>query len=211
MQINQTIIDSLTTRRAIRKFDVTKKVSESDLKTILESAILAPTSYGLEPWKCIVVTNPEVRQQLRLAGYDQPKITEASHLLVIARRTDSQNLVDELVSRVAVSQDKKTEELEGFKGMVEGAFTYKPEGPVRDGWLAAQSYIALGVMVETASLLGIDNAPMEGFDAVKVSEILGLPAKNLMAVTMLALGYMDESDTLTPKVRRGYTDAIEFV
>jgi nitroreductase len=211
MEINTTIISALTWRRAIRAFDTTKKVSQHDLTTILESANLSPSPYGIEPWKFIVVTNPELRIKLRAAGYDQPKITDASHLIIVARRTDSENLSNELVARTAQSQNKSIEELDGLKQMIEGAFSRKELGLSRDGWLSGQTYIALGIMISTASLLGIDNGPMEGFDAGKVNEILGLTEKNLCAVTMLALGYRDEQAILTPKVRREYSDVIEFV
>lgn len=210
MENKQTIINALTWRRALKTFDTTKKVSDEDLKTILESANLSPSSYGLEPWKFIVVDNPEIRSKLRAVGYDQAKITDASHLIVVAQRTDSENLSKELIARTALAQNKKEEELAEFKAMVDGALSYKEEGAVRNSWLASQTYIALGSMMETASLLSIDNAPMEGFDPVKVNEILGLRDKNLSAVTMLALGYRDTSE-LPPKVRREYNDVVEFV
>jgi nitroreductase len=211
MEKNKAIIDALTWRRAIKKFDVTKKVSDTDLKTILESANLSPSSYGLEPWKFIVVTNPEMRAKLRAVGYDQPKITDASHLIVVTQRTDGETLSTELLERTAASQNIKVEELSDFKKMIEGALSYKTVGTVRDSWFAKQTYIALGVMIETASLLGIDNGPMEGFDAAAVNEILELPAKNLFAVTMLTLGYRDTSEQLSPKVRREYADVVEFI
>lgn len=211
METTTRIIDSLTWRRATQKFDTTKKVTGEDLKTILQSANLSPSSYGLEPWKFIVVTDEAIRTQLRAAGYDQPKITEASHLIVIARRTDGETVSSELLSRTAASQGKTVEDLSGLKHMLNGAFANKTEGQARDGWFASQTYIALGIMIETASLLGIDNGPMEGFDAAKVGEILGLPEKNLFAVSMLALGYRAHDEQLNPKVRREYTDVVEFV
>lgn len=211
MEINTTIINALTWRRAVRTFDPTKKVSDEDLKTILESANLSPSSYGIEPWKFIVVNNPEVRMKLRTAGYDQPKITHASHLIIVTQRTDIENLVSELVSRTATSQNKNSDELDGFKQMVEGAISYKGNDVARNEWLVRQTYIALGLMIETASLLGVDNGPMEGFDVSKVNEILGLTEKNLSVVTMLTLGYRDNNEKLTPKVRREYSDVVEFV
>ena len=205
------IIDALTWRRAIGAFDTTKKVSDENLKTILQSANLSASSYGLEGWKFIVVTNPEIRVKLRTVGYDQPKITDASHLVVIARRTDTNNLSSEASARLAQAENKSIEELAGFKGMVDGAMSHKEEGQVRDAWIASQTYIALGSMVETASLLAVDNAPMEGFDASQVNSILGLTEKNLFAVSMLALGYRDEATPLTPKSRRNYDDVVEFI
>ena len=90
------ILEALNWRYAVKTFDTNKKVSAEDLATILESARLAPSSIGIEPWKFLVVNNPELRAQLRAAGYDQTKITDASHLVVITARTDANNLPEEL-------------------------------------------------------------------------------------------------------------------
>lgn len=211
MEINQKIVDALTWRRAIRAFDPTKKLSNENLTTILTAANLTPSSYGLEPWKFIVVTDPEVRTKLRAAGYDQAQITEASHLIIITQRTDADTLVTELLTRTAHSQNKNVDELAGFKAMLEGAMTRFGSEEACNNWLARQTYIALGTMMETASLLGIDNGPMEGFNSTQVNEILGLTEKNLSSVTMLTLGYRVEESNLPPKVRREFTDTVEFV
>jgi nitroreductase len=211
MEIKTKIIEALTWRRPTRAFDTAKKVSDTDLKTILESAQLSPSSYGLEPWKFFVVTDMEVRKKLRAAGYDQPKITDASHLIVLAHRTDGETVVSELLARQAAMQNKTKDDLAGFKQMLDGALSHKEAGVVRDNWFKAQTYIALGAMITSASLLEIDNGPMEGFDTNAVNDILGLSSKNLSAATMLTLGYRDASDQQTPKVRRDYADVVEFI
>lgn len=211
METNKKIIDALTWRRAIRVFDPTKKVSDADLLTILESAQLSPSSYGLEPWKFFVISDPRMREKLRKVGYDQPKITEASHLIILAHRTDGEAVVDELITLTARIQNKREEDLAGFKQMLDDALFHRAPGIIRDDWFKAQTYIALGVMIATASSLGIDNGPMEGFDTDAVNELLGLKEKNLSAATMLTLGYRDEHEQLPAKVRREYTDVVEFI
>ena len=151
--------------------------------------------------------------KLRAAGYGQPKITDASHLIVIARRTDVRaHIADELIARTAKISGTEASTLGGLKQAVDGAISMRDDAAL-DAWARAQTYIALGVMVETASLLGIDNGPMEGFNPAEVDTILGLEAQNLTATTMLALGYRDESDhALTrPKVRRDFEEAVTFV
>jgi nitroreductase len=204
-------ITALLHRYATNIFDSHKKISDENLQIILESGRLAPSSFGLEPWKFIVVTNPELRAQLRAAGYDQPKITDASHLIVIAQRTDGNTLVSELIERTATTQGVAKENLAGLEQMVRGTMDSRDES-TRNTWLKAQTYIALGIMIETASLLDIDTGPMEGFDPTKVDEILGLSAKNLHATTMLAIGYRGEDPAaLRPKVRRAYQDVVEII
>jgi len=204
------ILESLNWRYAVKTFDVTKKVSEEDVNTILESGRLAPSSIGLEPWKFIVVKNEELRGELRKVGYDQTKITDASHLIVITYRTDAKSLPDELIERTVKAQGKTAEELEGLKGMAQGSVEGHSEGDVLKGWLMAQTYIPLGMMIQTASLLGVDTCPMEGFDADKVNEVLDLKKDNLGVVTMLALGYRGEDPySNLSKTRRDVGDVIE--
>lgn len=199
-------------RYAVQNFDPAKKVSGDDLKTILESGRLAPSSYGLEPWQFIVVENSTVREQMKAAAYGQGKVTEASHLIVIARRTDTrENIVRERLERMAKIQNQDVTSLDGFKQMVDGVIASRDDAAL-DIWNSRQAYIALGMMMETASLLGIDNAAMEGFDPKGVDEILGLSGKHLTATVMLAVGYrgMDASAD-RPKVRRDFDQVIEFV
>ncbi len=205
------ILEALNWRYAVKTFDTNKKVSAEDLATILESARLAPSSIGIEPWKFLVVNNPELRAQLRAAGYDQTKITDASHLVVITARTDANNLPEELVARTAKTQGKTAEDLSTLHQMAAGAMSSKsPEA--LDLWLKSQSYIPLGMMLETAALLGVDACPMEGFDPTKVGEVLGLEAKHLKVVTMLAIGYRgDDAYASLPKTRRAYDEVVEII
>ncbi len=210
--MEQSITKALAWRFAVRTFDPTESIKKEDLTTILESGRLAPSSFGIEPWKFIVVENKEVRAKLRAAGYDQPKITDASALIVIARRTDMrQNIMDELVARTAKAQGVSIESLTGFKQMLDGAVASKDDTEL-DAWARAQAYIPLGIMIAAASILGIDSGPMEGFDPVKVGEILGLEAKHMKATTMLALGYRgDDAGAVRPKARRDFESVVEFV
>lgn len=207
------ILKALNWRFATKIFDPNKKVSDEDMHTILESARLSPSSIGLEMWKFIVIENKEVRAKLREAGYNQPKITDASHLVVISYRTDvEENITKEMLERTAKIQNQKIEELDGLKKMAEGGIATKVALNTLEAWVKAQAYIPLGIMIETASLLKIDNGPMEGFQPDKIDEILGLKEKNLKSVTMLALGYRGEDPMAKlPKVRRDFDEVIEFI
>lgn len=208
------ILNAMRWRYAMKIPDPSKKVSEEDLHTVLEAGRLAPSSVGLEPWKFIVVKNEAMRKKLREAAFDQPKVTDATYIIVIAHRTDEENLTAELLERTAKAQGKTEGELEGLKHMAEGSIKGRSQSQDRlQGWLAAQTYIPLGIMVETASLLGIDNGPMEGFHIGEVNEILDLKAKNLCATTMLALGHRSEEDhhASLPKTRRAFEEVVEVL
>ena len=204
------ILTALQWRYATKVFDSNKKASEEDIKTILESGRLAPSSYGIEAWKFLVIKNPELRQQIRVAAYNQAQTTDASHLIVIARRTDVENLTDELVQRTAKTQNMAIESLASMKQMVGGGVQARIASKTADVWVAAQTYIALGMMLETAALLGIDTCPMEGFDPQAVDKILNLPAQNLTATTLLTLGYRGEDKAgKRLKVRREWSEVVE--
>ena len=210
---NEQIISALNWRYAVQGFDKTKKVSADNLHTILEAGRLAPSSFGLEGWKFIVVENPELRAKVSAAGYGQPKITEASHLIVIARRTDARaTIVSERIARTAKVTGAPETALAGFKDMLDGTVAMRDDSAL-DTWMKTQTYIPLGIMMETASLLQVDNAAMEGFDPKGVDDALGLTAKHLTATTLLALGYrsFDDAAATRPKVRRDFDDVVEFL
>ncbi|HEY4478083.1 MAG TPA: NAD(P)H-dependent oxidoreductase [Candidatus Paceibacterota bacterium] len=203
------ILTTLNWRYATQVFDPSKKVSEEDIHTILESARLSPSPFGIEPWKFFVIKNPELRARVG----KQPKMTEASHLILITYRTDvKENITRERLERTAKIQNQKIEELDGLKKSIESTIAKKDSEGSLESWVRSQSYIPLGMMIETASLLGIDNGPMEGFDPVAVDELLGLKDKNLKSLTMLALGYRGtDPASLRPKVRREFDEVVEVL
>lgn len=211
--MNKDIIKALNWRYATKVFDPSKIVSEEDLYTILESARLSPSSIGAEMWKFIVVTNKKIREKLRDAGYNQPQITDASHLIVLTHRTDIvENLTKEKIDRTAKIQNTSESNLEGLKSFLENSVTQKIQGGNLESWIRSQVYIPLGIMIETASLLEIDSCPMEGFESDKVDEILGLKEKNLKSITMLPVGYRgDDTSGTRPKVRRDFNDVVEII
>lgn len=210
--MKDTILSALNWRSATKVFDPIKKVPDDDMHTILESARLAPSTVGLEPWKFILVVTPDIRAKLRTVGYDQSKITDASHLVIIAQRTDAAQLVTELVERTAQTQGTTVDQLTGLKDMAQGAIDAHTSADASQARLAAQTYIPLGIMIETAALLGVDAGPMEGFDATAVDELLSLPAQHLHAVTMIAFGYRgDDSYANFPKTRRTYDNVVIVV
>ncbi len=205
------ILEALNWRYATKIFDPTKKVSAENLHVILESARLAPSSIGIEPWKFIVVENTELRSKLRAAAYDQPKVTDASQIIVVAYRTDVRDrIANELVERTASIQRISQESLVGLRQMAEGSIARRSDAELTS-WIRAQSYIALGMMIQTASLLNIDNCPMEGFANRQVDTILNLSEQHLASTSMLAIGYRGEDPAAKrPKVRRAFEDVVDI-
>ena len=211
--MKEKILNALNWRYATKIFNPNKKVSDDDIHTILESARLSPSSSGIEMWKFLVIVNPEVRQKLREVSFNQPKVTDASHLIVIAYRTDiTESTSKERVERTSKIQRQDLVELDGLKSSIDNSIAQKVKDGTLESWIRAQTYIPLGIMTETASLLDVDNCPMEGFLSEKVDEILDLKRKNLKSITMLALGYRgDDPMSKYSKTRREFGEVIEFI
>lgn len=205
------MIDALNWRYATQVYDSTKLIPEDQLRAVLEVGRLAPSAFGTEPWKFILVENKELRAALREAAFGQPKVTDAAALIVLAYRTDLQeHIAAERLERTAKIQNRSIESLDGLKKMIEGSFTRLAASGDLLAWSKSQAYIPLGMMITAASLLGIDTGPMEGFSADKVDEILGLKAQGLRSTSMLAVGYRGEdAAALQPKVRRSFEDVVD--
>jgi nitroreductase len=198
MSANDVITKSLNARYATKVYDTTKKISPEDFATIKEALRLTPSSYGIQPWKFVWVDSAEVRAKLVGAAYGQAQVGQADKLLVIAAKTDMIAAIDEYVADMATKSGQPKETFADFEGMMKGTAAM-----ATDAWYQKQCYIALGVAIETAAILGIDAGPMEGFDAAAYDEILGLSELGLHSTVILSFGYRADSDAHAkdPKVR----------
>lgn len=198
------IIESLNWRAAIKSYDATKKLTDTQLNILLESIRLAPTSYGLQAMSVLVVTDPEVRTKLRAAAWDQPQVTDASHVLIFAVPTAlSSTDVERYMQDVVATRGVTRESLQGFYDMIVRVVGSN-DAAGNTVWAAKQAYIALGVLLTAAAIEKIDASPMEGFDPKQFDEILGLSAKGLTAVVMCPVGYRAADDVYSQmkKVRQ---------
>lgn len=197
-----TIHELLTARFATKAFDTTKKVSEAELSYILEAARLSCSSFNTQPWKIIVVTNPDLRKRLcEEAGYGQPQMTEASHLLVLCTVNDPMTRINPTADLIA--QAAGQESADAYKNMVVGAMPALPEA--KFAWLSRQVYLALQAMILAAIERGIDSSPMEGFVPDGYAQILGLT--DCRPTVLLAIGYAAKPGH--PKIRVPLSDIVE--
>lgn len=202
------LIEQLNWRYATKKFDTNKELTPEQLDTLLTAIQLSPSSYGLQHYKVIVVKDPAVRQKLREAGYNQPQITDASHLLVFAAEANiNEDYVKNFIDLVAEKRGVPRESLAGFENVLLGSIASR-NAEQRLIWAQKQAYIALGLLVTAAALHHIDAGPMEGFDAAKFDEILGLPEKGLTATVIAAVGFRADDDAYVKleKVRKPKED-----
>ena len=208
------VLQLLHWRYATKKFDATKKISEEDWKTLEESLVLAPSSFGLQPWKFIVVTNPEIRQQLREHSWGQSQVVDASHLVVLALKKELNAAdVDRYVEHMSEVRQVPVDSLQGLANTIKGFLTNPPYPINLNEWAARQVYIALGQFMTSAALLGIDTCPMEGFNPAKYDEILGLAEQGYAAVVLCPAGYRAEDDkyAVMAKVRYPSQEVVQYI
>lgn len=204
------LLDKLNWRFATKAMNG-QKVPQEKLDKILEAARLAPTSSGLQPFEIIVISNQEIKEQIKPHAWNQPQITDCSHILVFAAWD---NYTEERINKMF----DLTNEIRGFKN--EGWENYRqqllamyPPKPAEENFIhaAKQAYISFSAAIIAAAFEGVDSTPMEGFSPEAVDEILNLKEKGLKSVLLLPIGYRDaEKDWLVnlTKVRKSKEDFV---
>lgn len=204
-------IHQLQWRYAVKKFDSSKIIPDATWTALEQSLVLAPSSFGLQPWKFFVVKNPEVRSQLLEHSWNQAQVVDASHLVVLAIKKDMNDTdVDRYIARQAEVHGTTVDALAAYTGMIKG---FMGRNTNVDNWSSRQVYIALGQYMTTAAMMGIDTCPIEGFIAPKYDEILGLAALGYAATVVCPAGYRSAEDKYAtmPKVRFATDDVVAYI
>ena len=197
------LIEDLNWRYATKEFDTSKKISDEDFNILLESLRLAPSSFGLQPWKFVVVENTELRLKLVEKSWNQKQVQEASHLIVLCRINDlGDKLVDNFLDDTVKTRGGSREDIKGYEDVMKG-FLSRMDDEKKAQWANQQIYIALGQLMTSSAHMRIDTCPMEGFIKPQYDAILDLAAKGLSSVVVCPVGYRAASDkyATTAKVR----------
>jgi nitroreductase len=198
------LIESLEWRYATKRMNG-EQIPEEKMNNILDAVQLAPSSYGLTPYNVIVVQDPAMKEKLAPQCYNQPQIKESSALLIFAPwKIINDDNVDTYMQEIATTRSIPVEALVDLSNSIKGKIKSSTPEDLH-AWASKQAYIALGFGLAAAAVEGIDSTPMEGFNPAGVNEVLGLEAKGLSAVCMLALGYRDAAQDYlanAKKVRR---------
>jgi nitroreductase len=203
----ESVLQQLRWRYATKKFDASKTIPAEIWAALEQSLVLAPSSFGLQPWKFFVIQNPDVRQQLLSASWNQAQVIEASHLVVFAIKKNINDAdVDRYVARMAEVQQVPVENLQGFASVVKGFLNEPPYPLDRDEWSTRQVYIALSQFMTCAAMLGIDTCPMEGFVPAQYDEILKLPEQGYAAVVVCTAGYRSTEDKSAGRSKVRYSE-----
>jgi nitroreductase len=188
-------MEQLSWRYATKQFDPRRKIDPADWVALEQALVLAPSSFGLQPWKFVVVTDPSLRQRLVPVSWGQHQIADASHLVVftVKKHLDARN-IENYITRIAEVRGVSLESLADFRDMMLGGIIQGMDAAARKAWATRQVYIALGSFLNSAALLGIDACPMEGIEPDQYDEILGLDQQGLTTIVVAAAGYRLPSD-----------------
>ena len=201
---------ALTWRYAVKKFDPRRAIPADVWSALEASLVLTPSSFGLQPWRFVVVTDAALKEQLPPLSWNQTQVRDASHVVVFAvNKKMSEADVDRYVARMAEVRGVAVESLAGFRGVMVRFLADPPQDPVE--WAARQAYIALGTFMTTAAFLGVDTCPMEGFEPAKYDALLGLADSGYTSVVVCPAGYRAADDRYAhlPKVRFRPEDVVE--
>jgi nitroreductase len=205
-----TVVEQLKWRYATKVFDPAKKISDEDWQHLEESLILAPSSFGLQPWKFVIITDQAIKDQLPAMSFKQRQVADASHVVVFAvKKSTAEADVDAFVERTAIVRAITADSLAGMRRMLVGFLS----NPSLDKfhWASLQAYIALGQFMAAAAMMGIDTCPMEGIEPQKYDQLLGLPQLGYATVVACVAGYRADSCkyATVPKVRFDAKDVID--
>lgn len=198
------IVEKLHWRYAVQKFS-TEKLPEDKVMTVLSALSLTPSSFGLQPWKFVLVENQEIREELLHHAWKQRQIVDASHLLILCRlETVTHADIDKYIASIAGLRGVQEEDLAGFSRSIKktiGSFTDEQQAE----WITKQIYIALGTFLTVCAVEHVDACPMEGFLAREFDKVLGLDEKGLRSVVVVPFGYRADDDKHASHKKVRYT------
>ncbi len=193
-------IEALNWRYAVKSFS-SKSLDEAQLESLLEATRLSPSAFGLQPYRLLLVSDPEVREQLLPFSMGQDKVVNSSHLLVFAALDQvDERLVDEHIDLLQSNRGGHSDDYQGFSAHLK-AFFGRMNEQEKNIWADQQLYIALGNCLTSAAFLGIDSCPMTGFEPAGYDQVLGLKEEGLRTVAICALGQREETDSAAEQAK----------
>ncbi len=184
------VVEALNFRHACKKFDPAKKISKTHMDLIMTSAYLSPTSFGMEAWKFIVISSEDLKKKLRPFCWDQPQITEASHIIILMSKSALTIPPNEYITmnfkRRGLSDDITQAYIEKYKNHMKTEVYPRMNAYA---WASKQCYIALANIMTTAASEKIDSCPIEGFEKERVEKVLNIDTSLYEISVIVALGY----------------------
>ena len=202
--------DRLNLIYSTKQFDETKPLTDEQVNNVLELTGLSAASYGMQPFKMVVIKNQELKQKLVTSSYGQTNIGDSSHLIVFAARTDiNEDFVDNYIGHIKKQRNVSVESQASFKKMLINYINNKDSESLFK-WASEQIYIAMGTFLIACASEKIDACPIGGFIPKQYDEILDLEKHNLKSVVVGVMGYRHEDDKYQhkEKVRKPLNEMI---
>ena len=189
------LLQALEWRYATKVFDPAKKIPADTWQTLERALVLTPTSYGLQPYKFLVINNPAKRAELVPHSWGQKQVVDASHFVVFTAKIKmTETDVNKLIQRTVEIRKLPADALNAYRGMMLGDVVNGPRGKIAHEWATRQTYIALGNLMTCAAVLGVDACPMEGLVPAEYDKVLNLNGSGYATVVACALGYRSDDD-----------------
>ena len=211
LEANQ-LLEALQWRYATKAFDASRQIDQATWQSLEQALVLTASSYGLQPWKFLVITDAAIRAELRPHSWNQSQITDCSHLVVLLKkRTITAADADRLIQATAGTRGIEASLLDGYRKMIQVDLIDGPRSQMIGQWAGNQVYIALGNLLTSAALLGVDTCAIEGFSPTDYDRILGLETSEYQSCVVCACGYRSSDDKYASlaKVRYAASDLIE--
>ena len=197
-------------RHACKVFDETKKIPDEEINFILEAGRKSPSSFGMEAWKFLVITNEELKAKLRPACWDQVQVTSCSHLVIVLAGIENVKVESGIPEKRFRRREMPQETLDFYMELYAGHLQKVLSSDENIyAWTAKQSAIAAANMMTAAAFVGIDSCPIEGFDKAKVEEILELDTNKYQLSIVLPFGYRIEEQS--SQLRLPFDEVVEFI
>ncbi|MCR9262883.1 MAG: NAD(P)H-dependent oxidoreductase [Flavobacteriaceae bacterium] len=207
------LLEHLKWRYATKTFDPTQEVSEEDMEKLKEAIQLSVSSYGLQLYKVLVISNQRLKEELKAASWNQDQITDASHLFVFCNYTERKDEdVDTYIQSISQIQGTPVDKLEGYGNLIKRSLVEMDE-PTWISWSEKQTYLAMSTLLMACAELRIDACPMEGYEVQKYNAILGLDEQGLNASVIVPVGYRSKEDhtQFRKKVRKPLEELFEIL
>jgi nitroreductase len=205
------LLGALNWRYAVKVFAADRTIPAETWATLEEVLRLSPSSYGLQPWKFLVITDRALRAELRPFSWNQSQITDCSHLVVFLRqRTVREQDLQRLLAYTAEVRNVPTDSLKGYGELMRNDLVEGPRSELISSWSANQAYLALGNLLTSAALLKVDTCPIEGFSPLDYDRILGLKNTPYQSTVVCACGYRSANDRYADLAKVRYP-AVEVV
>ena len=199
------LLASLQWRYATKRFDSTRRIDPGTWEALEQTLVLTPSSYGLQPWRFLVLQDPDLRSRLRPHAWNQAQITDCSHLVVfLVRRTMAAADLDRLIVRMAETRGTAPERLQAYRQAMASDLLEGPRSHRIDTWASNQVYIALGSFMTAAALLEVDTCAIEGFSPAEFDRLLALEDTGYRSAVVCAAGYRDPADGYASQAKVRY-------